>query len=360
MSLMLNKEFKIKSVSVSEDAKVVIISGYASFNQDLMGVKEVDRDGEIVSVAGIDLEDYLKNPIVLFNHEWDKPFGTITNIVKDQQGLLVTAEIHKLQSLDGEFEAVAKGILKAFSVGFQALEYRFLDNDIVEITKSRLLEVSIVSIPSNASSLFQVIGTKSLNMNKDALKYALEANSIKNITSSDSADVQKEKTLNIENKTTTQEPTPATEPAPTEATPVTTEPTATQVTEPAAQPATVVTTPVTQEPVVAPSVSVNLETLVNAMVEADLKAEAAKEAAKQEALKKEQETAAALVAAEQSRVQSALDYIKERKLAIESTPAGEIDIEELDSFYELLSDVVETIDGKVKEVVETIKATPVV
>lgn len=352
MSLMLNKEFKIKSVSVSEDAKVVIISGYASFNQDLMGVKEVDRDGEIVSVAGIDLEDYLKNPIVLFNHEWDKPFGTITNIVKDQQGLLVTAEIHKLASMDGEFEAVAKGILKAFSVGFQALEYRFLDNDIVEITKSRLLEVSIVSIPSNASSLFQVIGTKSLNMNKDALKYALEANSIKNITQE--SDVQKEKTLKT--KTTSQEPEATPTAEPTTQPVVQKDPVVTPTAEPVAQPVVQATQPTAD---VAPSVSVNLETLVNAMVEADLKAEAAKEAAKQEVLKKEQETAAALVAAEQARVQSALDYIKERKEVIESTPAGEIDIAELDSFYELLSDVVETIDGKVKEVVESIKATPV-
>lgn len=358
MSLMLNKEFKIKSVSVSEDAKVVIISGYASFNQDLMGVKEVDRDGEIVSVAGIDLEDYLKNPIVLFNHEWDKPFGTITNIVKDQQGLLVTAEIHKLPSLDGEFEAVAKGILKAFSVGFQALEYRFLDNDIVEITKSRLLEVSIVSIPSNASSLFQVIGTKSLNMNKDALKYALEANSIKNITSSEATDVQKEKTLKIETKTTQAEPTTtSTEPVvtPTAVEPTPVEPVATPTVTPQVTPSE----PVVPAKEATPTVNVNLETLVNAMVEADLKAEAAKEAAKQEALKKEQEIADAKVAAEASRVQTALDYIKERKAVIESTPAGEIDIAELDSFYELLSEVVETIDGKVKEVVEAIKASPV-
>lgn len=352
MSLMLNKEFKIKSISLSEDAKVVVISGYASFNQDMMGTKEVDRDNEIVSVAGIDLEDFLKNPIVLFNHEWEKPFGTITNIVKDQQGLLVTAEIHRLSSLEGEFEAVAKGILKAFSVGFQALEYRYLDNDVVEITKSRLLEVSVVSIPSNASSLFQVIGTKSLNMNKDALKYALEANSIKNTTSSKTIDVQKDETLIIETKTAPTEQAPTVTPEPTvEVTPTT-------PVEPVT-PVVPVTTTTTVEPVASPNVTVNLEALVNAMVEADIKAEAVKEATKQELLKKEQELAESKVVAEASRVQSALDYIKERKAVIESTPAGEIDIAELDSFYELLSDVVEVIDGKVKEVVEGIKASPV-
>ena len=341
-------------MTVSEDAKVVIIEGYASFNKDHLGTKEVDRDSEIVDVQGLDLEDYLKNPIVLSQHEWDKPFGKVTNIYKDQFGLYVTAEIHKLSGMETEFEAVLKGIVKAFSIGFIALEYQFLDMDVVEITKSKLLEISAVSIPANASSLFQVVGTKSINLNKDTLKYALEVNNITNATVKTVSDSKGNQDMIITKDAQTV--SEGTEPTATPQEPVVEAKPAETNVSPKATPQEPVVEP-KPEPVAKPADVISLETLVTAMVEAELKADAAKESAKAEALKKEQEEAAAKVAAEEARVADALNYIKEKREAILNTPAGEIDMDAIDSFYEVLSDTVEAIDSKVLEVVEALKAS---
>ena len=346
-----------------EEDSVIYIAGYASVYRTPTGDIQVDRDDETVNTDNIDISSYEKNPILIWNHSFDKPIGRITNITKDFRGLYVEAEVHRLKGEEDKYEAVKKGLVKSFSIGFVPKEYDILAGDIVQITSAELVEISLAPVQSNPEALFRVIGTKSLGISVAELakQNNITTDELKGICS----DNIKGKNLdNIISKTT--EPVaPIVVPAVDPVTPV-----VATIVEAKSEPVVVPSVTPVVTPVVAPvvptiepkaepakdNISLNLETLVSAMVEADLKAEQAREAAKQETLKKEQDKVNADLEAQNARVQNALDYIKERKEAIANTPAGDIDIEELDSFYETLSDAIETIDSKVKEVVETIKA----
>ena len=350
-SLGLYQSMDIKMVGNDEQDSIVFISGYASVYRTPEGNIQVDRDDEIVNTDNIDLSSYEKNPILIYNHQFDRVLGRITSITKDYKGLYVEAEVHRLKGEEAAYEAVKKGLIKSFSIGFVPKEYDILAGDIVQITSAELVEISLAPVQSNPEALFRVIGTKSLGISvaEMAKQNNITADELKGICSKTS----KGKNLEITTKTTETTSAEVTPTAPAQETAVVpkAEPKVEAVAQPEAPKAEPKTSTDSKE-----SISINLETLVSAMVEADLKAEAAKEAAKVESLKKEQDELNAKVTAEKDRVQSAMDYIKERKEAILNMPAGDIDIEELEPFYELLSDAVDAIDGKVKEVVESLKA----
>lgn len=356
LSLYQSADIKMLSLDGHDNTEsqdsIVYISGYASVYRTSSGGVQVDRDYETVNTDNLDISSYEKNPILVYNHEWGRVVGKITKIVKDQKGIYVEAEVHRLHGEEAAYEAVKKGLIKSFSIGFIPKEYDILAGDIVQITSAELVEISLAPVQSNPEALFMVTGTKSLGIS------LLDLAAQNNITTEELKGLcsKQSKGNNLNTSQKNAEVTPAQDPVATPAEPVI-EPKPAPVVEPVVtpkvEPKVIPTTPT--EPV-KDNISINLETLVNAMVEADLKAEAAKEAAKQEVIKKEQEEVNAKVQAQELRVQTAIDYIKERTEAIKNTPAGDIDIEELDSFYELLSTTVETIDGKVKEVVESIKA----
>lgn len=360
-SLNLYQSADLKMIGNDEEDSILFIAGYASVYRTPNGDIQVDRDDETVNTDNIDISSYEKNPILIWNHSCDKPVGRITKITKDFRGLYVEGEVHRLKGEEDKYEAVKKGLVISFSIGFVPKEYDILAGDIVQITSAELVEISLAPVQSNPEALFRVIGTKSLgisvadlakqnNITTDELKGICSGNikgkNLDNITSKTTEPV----TPNVTPTTTTTE-VPTVEP---KADPVA------PVVAPTAEPQQAPVAPIV-EPKAEPSkdnISLNLETLVSAMVEADLKAEQAREVAKQEALQKEQDKANADLVAQNARVQNAMDYIKERKEAIANTPAGDIDIDELDSFYETLSEAIEAIDSKVKEVVESIKAQP--
>lgn len=351
-SLNLYQSADLKMIGGDEEDSILFIAGYASVYRTPSGDIQVDRDDETVNTDNIDISSYEKNPILIWNHSFDKPIGRITKITKDFRGLYVEGEVHRLKGEEDKYEAVKKGLVVSFSIGFVPKEYDILAGDIVQITSAELVEISLAPVQSNPEALFRVIGTKSLGISVAELakQNNITTDELKGICSNDT----KGKNLdNITNKST--DPEASTEVTPTA--PVA-EPKADLVvtpTAPAVEPKVEHAAVSVAEPK-ANDVSINLETLVSAMVEADLKAEQAREAAKQEALQKEQDKVTAEADAQKARVQNAMDYIKERKEAIANTPAGDIDIDELDSFYETLSEAIETIDSKVKEVVEGIKA----
>lgn len=119
----------------------------------VISTDHTDRHGEIVSQDGWQLENYFKNPVVLWGHEsYQIPVG-----ITDKLFIEVTDSVKKLVA-EGRFaghefaqtlrQLYDAGMLKASSVGFIPLEYE--GN---KITKAELLEWSFVSIPANPFAL---------------------------------------------------------------------------------------------------------------------------------------------------------------------------------------------------------------
>ena len=143
------KDFVVKSGG--EDSDSVTISGYAN-------TTEKDRQGDVVleeawTKGG--LNNYLKNPIVLAYHNPERPIGEVTDYGVNDKGLHVVAEISK--AAGDVYEFIKKGTLKAFSVGFSVKDADYdKDTDIFVIKDLEMYELSVVTVPANADSIFSV------------------------------------------------------------------------------------------------------------------------------------------------------------------------------------------------------------
>ena len=127
----------------------------------------VDRDGDIITLSGLDLKNFKKNPIALYQHNQNTPIGTWENVKvigKKLVGTLKLAEQGTSKHIDTIRKLVEQRILKAISIGFSVQEHQPLKNGGYKFTKSSLLEASLVSVPANQDALRL---SKSLNLSDD-------------------------------------------------------------------------------------------------------------------------------------------------------------------------------------------------
>lgn len=128
-----------------------------------IGTKEVvDRDGDIVFVDGIELENYKMNPIVLFGHDYNTPIGKTVKfykkVIDGVKALLFDIEFASTQDAKNIKTLVDEGVLNTTSINFIPKEWEEVrENDRwgYDIKKSELLEISVVSVPANQSALLQ-------------------------------------------------------------------------------------------------------------------------------------------------------------------------------------------------------------
>ena len=159
--------FTVKAVA--DDDEVLQIEGFAN-------TTTVDRVGDIIleeawTKGGLD--NYLKNPIILAYHNHSRPIGKMVDYSVNNKGLKVTAEI--LKSAGEVYSLIKSGVLKTFSVGFRTREADYdTDTDLFVIKDLELMEVSVVSIPANADSIFSV--KKSFETDEEYTSFKAEFN----------------------------------------------------------------------------------------------------------------------------------------------------------------------------------------
>jgi HK97 family phage prohead protease len=121
--------------------------------------ESLDRDDEVISVDGWDLENYKSNPVLLWQHNRapahnQLPIGRAKSIrVQDIDGkrkLVFEPEFDDSTPFNKTVvDMVKKGLLNTFSVGFIGKQKE--DN---LYKRQELLEISLVPVPSNASATF--------------------------------------------------------------------------------------------------------------------------------------------------------------------------------------------------------------
>ena len=161
-----------KSLGETEDGGINI-KGSASTNA-------LDRAGDIIESEAWTkggLENFKSNPIILFNHDYNKPIGRATGLEVTDKGLDITAKISKAA---GDITHLVKdGVLGAFSVGFRCKDSEYLtESDGFKIKDAELFEVSVVSVPCNQGATFGL--SKSFDSMDEYRKYQkeiLQANS---------------------------------------------------------------------------------------------------------------------------------------------------------------------------------------
>jgi len=118
----------------------------------------LDRAGDMIESAAWakgGLDNFKNNPVILFNHNYDRPIGRAKEIGVTENGLELTARISKSA---GEIKDLIKdGVLGAFSVGFKVKDADYIsETDGYKIKDAELFEVSVVSVPCNQNAVFSV------------------------------------------------------------------------------------------------------------------------------------------------------------------------------------------------------------
>jgi HK97 family phage prohead protease len=149
------KHFEFIATRVTKDASgECIIEGYANTSTK-------DRVGDVVLPEAFrkSLPTFLKNPILLANHDWNDPCGKVLTAEITDKGLYIKARIS--DSRPDIKTLINEGCLSTFSIG-----YNEIDADTDDSTKTKyvkeleLLEISVVTVPANTEASFVVSATK--------------------------------------------------------------------------------------------------------------------------------------------------------------------------------------------------------
>lgn len=133
----------------------------------VLSTETLDRHGTILKADGWELDRFMQNPILAFQHKTgsndpDDILGTWSD-VRVEDGKLVGRANFEDADLNPKADKVRRkieaGTLRAVSVGFIPHEWRWgqkskgEDEDVLYLERNELVEVSIVATPSNPDAL---------------------------------------------------------------------------------------------------------------------------------------------------------------------------------------------------------------
>jgi len=127
---------------------------------------EVDRYGDIIEMDGWEIDNYLKNPVFLWAHDYKQPpIGKALAVEKTPRGLVFRirfAEPEIYPFADTIYKLYLGGYLRATSVGFRDLEREPITDQDGRQTgwrykRQELYELSAVPVPANPNALMLAV-----------------------------------------------------------------------------------------------------------------------------------------------------------------------------------------------------------
>jgi len=142
------KHFTFEAKAIRESENIV---------EGIFSTPAVDRHDEVVVQEGWKLDDYLRNPVVLWSHDnYQFPLAQMVSL-GFENGNLIGAMKFAVEEYDvaaTAFRLMKGKYLRAFSVGFINNVYEVdQGNEVVKLVENLLLEVSVVNIPANQEAL---------------------------------------------------------------------------------------------------------------------------------------------------------------------------------------------------------------
>lgn len=131
-----------------------------------------DRVGDIVKIDGIKLDNYKKNPVVLYGHDhYSLPVAKAVEMGVVNGRLEMVFEFADAETYafaDTVYKLLTKGFLKGVSIGARVLEAEWIRDDDERIVGRQynsleLLEVSVVAIPADSKALVTAVKSGSVS-----------------------------------------------------------------------------------------------------------------------------------------------------------------------------------------------------
>ncbi len=167
----LRKQY-IAKTEVDTDERTVT----AVINTDV-----VDREKEVLLPNGANLEQYLKNPVVLWAHQYSAtPIARTLWMKKGRKHITAKAQFAETPLAEEVYQLFKGGFLSAFSVGFLPAENGSHPPTPEEVKKHpgwaeakriyddwELLEFSVVPVPANPDALATAVKSKDISLSKE-------------------------------------------------------------------------------------------------------------------------------------------------------------------------------------------------
>ena len=156
---VLFKDISADEVKAVEGGKRVLVVKISTINPD--------RSGDTVQPKGIDISDFMKNPVVLFAHDYQSlPIAKCTSIKVTDDAVIATVEFPDegvSEKSDVIYALYKGGFLNAWSIGFMPTEYEENNEGGYNFIKWSLYEFSAVPVPDNAEAL-TIMRSKGINV----------------------------------------------------------------------------------------------------------------------------------------------------------------------------------------------------
>lgn len=114
----------------------------------------LDRHDDRVKLAGLDVSHYLKNPVVLWNHDDGEPAIGTARVFEEGGEWFMEPHFDEVCALSKTVAAkVAAGTLRTCSIRFRVRAFSFNEEGGLDFEETELLEVSITNIPANPEAV---------------------------------------------------------------------------------------------------------------------------------------------------------------------------------------------------------------
>jgi len=164
----------VKIITSNIDTKSIDESEHSFIG--VASAEVIDRDNEVVVVDGLDISEYMRNPVLTFQHQYNEfPIGRTLWLKSTNNGgvkkLIGKFQLHlKTEESKTVWELIKDGYLRTLSIMFTPLTYEDSPDGIRFWKTAKLLEIAVVTIPANPEAFIESVSEKNSALGEKVAK----------------------------------------------------------------------------------------------------------------------------------------------------------------------------------------------
>ena len=144
--------------------EIKFINEKASEITHIITTASLDRQGDVVEPGGADVANFMRNPVVLADHDYSihSIIGRASKLEIGGDSITATTTFAKTDLGQQALTLVKSGMARGWSIGFRPIEHESIKDDKGALKgfrykKWELLEYSLVAIPANPDAVMNAV-----------------------------------------------------------------------------------------------------------------------------------------------------------------------------------------------------------